>query len=269
MRCPVPTRAAQAAEDRGVGVLLSGDAADELLGVPRFATAAVANQYGLAGAFRYVRDVAGSGPGVLGELAGIASHLLPSRFRARTYWAANWPEWCDPVAPQVLAEPYRSLATDWARLWVRQQIDEHAEAGRTWAEADAHDSFYPHDPIPAAGQVPTESPFLAPAFISAALALPLARRFDPALPTAYQRCKAQVVELFPAHLQTALPRVKQYFTTALTHLMPADREAPLATAAGLFDQAALAAEDDPSVLLMTAATERWLVRALELAQPAP
>lgn len=262
-------RAAQLAHDRGVGVLLSGDGADELLGVPRFAFAAVAAQYDPAGGLRYVRDVARSGPGVLGELAGLAAQVLPRRLRARMYWAANWPEWCDPTASPVLAEPYRSVATDWAQQWVLQQIDDHAAVGRTWAEADAHDSFYPHDPIPAAGQVPTQPPFLAPAFISAALAIPLGRRFDPALPTAYQRCKAQVVDLFPAHLQATLPRAKQYFTTALTHLMPADRVAPLATAAGLFDQAALAVEDDPSVLLMAAATERWLARAQEVAGSTP
>ena len=97
--------------------------------MPRYAIAAVAYQYALAGALRYLRDVAGSGPGALGELAGLIAHGLPRQLRARLYWAANWSEWCDPVAPAVLAEPYRSVATDWARQWVRQQIDDHAAAG--------------------------------------------------------------------------------------------------------------------------------------------
>jgi asparagine synthase (glutamine-hydrolysing) len=147
---------------------------------------------------------------------------------------------------------------------VEKQVAAHAAEGRSWAEADAHDSFYPHDPIRAAGTVPTESPFLAPRFVSAALGVPLGRRFDPALPTAYQRCKAQVVHLFPPDLRASLPQAKQYFAAALTDLMPVDRAAPLATAAGLIDRETLAGEDDPSVLLMVAAAERWLAGAQTL-----
>lgn len=67
--------AAARAAELGIDILLSGDGADELLGVPRFATAAVAARWGVAGATRYLRDVAGSGPGGIGELAGIASRF--------------------------------------------------------------------------------------------------------------------------------------------------------------------------------------------------
>jgi len=93
-----------------VGVLLSGDGADELLGVPRFATAHIAARFGLSAAMRDVRDVAHSGPGLAGEVAAAVASWLPPAARARGYWAANWPAWCDPVTPAVLAEPYRTQA---------------------------------------------------------------------------------------------------------------------------------------------------------------
>jgi hypothetical protein len=71
-------RAAQQATELEVGILLTGDGADELLGVPRFATAAVTAQHGPAAALRYLRDVARSGPGLLGELA-VSFPLAPGR----------------------------------------------------------------------------------------------------------------------------------------------------------------------------------------------
>lgn len=44
-----------------------------------------------------------------------------------------------PVASPVIAAPYRLAATAWARKWVDAEITAHAVAGRSWAEADAHD----------------------------------------------------------------------------------------------------------------------------------
>ncbi|MGH3800530.1 MAG: asparagine synthase-related protein, partial [Pseudonocardiaceae bacterium] len=94
---------AEIATQLGVGVLLSGDGADELLGVPRFATAHIAARLGLWAAVRYGRDIAHSGPGLAGEVAAAMASWLPPASQARGYWAANWPVWCDPVAPAVLA----------------------------------------------------------------------------------------------------------------------------------------------------------------------
>ncbi|MBL1086871.1 hypothetical protein JK359_33740, partial [Streptomyces actinomycinicus] len=186
--------AARAAE-LGVGVLLSGDGADELLGVPRYATGAIARRHGVRAAARYAADVARSGPGVMGEVLATGSSLLRPVRRAGAYWAVNWPEWADPQATAVLAEPYRARAMAWARAWVADRITQHAEAGRSWAQADAHDAFYPHDLLPAAGEVQEASPYLTQTFLSAAWALPLADRYGPHLPTAYWRCKAQVISL--------------------------------------------------------------------------
>ncbi|MFC9428335.1 asparagine synthase-related protein [Streptomyces sp. NPDC056987] len=254
--------AAARAAEFGVGVVLSGDGADELLGVPRFATADVARRRGPAAAVRYAADVASSGPGVPGEVAALAAQLLPRRTRARSYWAANWPAWVDPVAPAVLAEPFRRYATDWARSWVDEQITGHQTAGRTWAQADAHDAVFPREAIPPAGILPEASPFLAEPFLGAALALPVGDRYHSGLPSAYLRCKAQVVRLLPQRALKMLPRRKQYFTTALASQSTTGQTAPTCVAAGLIDPDALTAERDPAVLLVVAALERWLVGAL-------
>ncbi|MGW0708971.1 asparagine synthase-related protein [Streptomyces sp. NPDC002643] len=257
----VNAAAADRAAELGVQVLLSGDGADELLGVPRFATAAVAARRGVRAAARYATDVAASGPGLPGEMAAAAARLLPRRIRARAYWAANWPAWCDPVAPAVLAEPYRSAATTWARQWVDAQIAAHAGAGRSWAEADAQDAAFPREAIPPAGVVPEASPFLHKTFLAAALALPLGDRYHPGLPSGYLRCKAQVVRLLPAHALPVLPRRKQYFKAALANASASACQAPRCVEAGLLDGDTLAAETDPAVLLVVAALERWLAGA--------
>lgn len=251
---------AEIATKLGVGVLLSGDGADELLGVPRFATAHIAARCGLWAAMRYGRDVAHSGPGLAGEVAAAVASWLPLPARARGYWAANWPAWCDPVAPAVLAESHRTQATMWARRWVDEQITTHAAASRSWAASDAHDALLPREVIPPAGLVPESSPFLHEDTLATALALPLADRYHPRLPSAYLRCKAQIVRLLPRLALPVLPRRKQYFSSVLAQ-QATGVKAPLAVELGLLDPDALVAETSVARLLTIAAIERWLTGA--------
>jgi Asparagine synthase len=250
---------------RGVDVLLSGDGSDELLGVPRYATAAVAARHGVRAARRYAADVAASGPGLSGEALAVLARCAPARLGAAAYWAANWPEWQAPTAPAILAEPYRSQATAWGRAWVAERIAGHAAAGRSWAQADAYDAFYPHEVIGAAGPVPEASPFLTKRFIQAAFAVPLADRYRADLPSGYWRCKSLVLSLLPPAALARLPRDKQYFSTAIGQRARAlDAAGPLLVVdSGLIDRMALAAERDPAVLLAVAAVEEWLRGAVE------
>ncbi|MFJ3826018.1 asparagine synthase-related protein [Streptomyces nodosus] len=258
----VNAAAAQRAEALGVDVLLSGDGSDELLGVPRYAAGAVTRRHGVRAGVQYLMDAAKGGPGLLGESAAAVSRVLPRRARAQSYWAMNWPEWSRPTATAVLAEPYRTEATEWARSWVREQVAEHAAGRKTWAEADAFDALFPYTPLPPSGDLPEASPFLHPTFLSAALAVPLADRYQADLPSAYWRYKAQVIGLLP-DASGKLPRCKQYFSNALArqaatldtgrHLM--------VTEIGLIDREQLAREKDTGVLLYVAAIERWLVGA--------
>ncbi|MCZ4098096.1 asparagine synthase-related protein [Streptomyces sp. H39-C1] len=256
---------AQRAVSRGVEVLLSGLGSDELLGVPRYATAPIARRYGLRAAARYAGDVARSGPGLLGEALAVAARVMPAQASAGAYWAANWPEWCDPQATPVLAEPYRGNATHWARSWVREQVSGHAGAGRSWVQADAHDAFYPHEAMGPAGDVVEASPFLTEQFLAAAFAVPLADRYRPDLPSGYWRCKSLVLSLLPDRAIRALPRTKQYYSAAMAHEAAGlDTSGPLlVTETGLIDRAHLARETDTAVLLVVSAIERWLIGAIE------
>ncbi|WP_407842058.1 asparagine synthase-related protein (plasmid) [Streptomyces sp. DSM 116496] len=255
----VSRRAAQL----GVDILLSGDGADELLGVPRYATAEIARRFGPRAAARYAEDVAHSGLGLAGEAAAATARLLPATSRARAYWAANWPDWCDPRATAVLADPYRDRATRWSQAWVAQRIEDHATQGRSWAQADAHDAFWPHELIGAAGEVPEASPFLTDTFLAAAFSVPLAERYGQHLPTGYWRCKALVLSLLPQDAWLVLPRQKQYFRTALARYAAAKASsAPLLSELGLINPDQLRKEEDTAVRLIVPAIERWLTGAL-------
>lgn len=193
------------AADVGVELLLSGDGADELLAAPRFGTVQVCRRLGFRAARRYLADMAQAGPGALGEMLAMVSTVLPGSARMRTYWAANWPEWSPPTVSRVLAEPLRDAARAWACQWVDATLHAHATARRSWANADAFDAWWPRNYRPPTGSVPEASPFLHPDVVAAALALPLAARYDPAGPTAYHRTKAQVVELFSQSVRPLLP----------------------------------------------------------------
>ncbi|MGH3854977.1 MAG: asparagine synthase-related protein, partial [Pseudonocardiaceae bacterium] len=129
------------------------------------------------------------------------------------------------------------------------------------AAADAHDALLPREVIQPAGLVPETSPFLHDEILAAALALPLADRYHPSLPTAYLRCKAQVVRLLPRNALLVLPRQKQYFSSALAHQVATGVPAPVAVGVGLLDPGALAAETGVAQLLTIAAIESWLAGA--------
>ncbi|MFE9393553.1 asparagine synthase-related protein [Streptomyces sp. NPDC006784] len=256
----VHAAAAARAEDLGLDIILSGDGSDELLGTPRYATTAIARRHGLRGARQYLRDVAGTGPGLFGETAAVGSRLVSRRLRALGYWAENWPEWCDPVAPSILAEPYRAQATEWSRQWVADEVAAHAAKGWSWAEADAYDALFPYTLPPPAGRVPEESPFLHRSFLEAALAVPLADRYRPGLPSKYWRGKALVLDLLPPGATAKLSPRKQYYSGALAgQAALLDKAQPLLlTEVGLVDRERLAQERDTGTLIYLAGIERWL-----------
>ncbi|MBW0101511.1 asparagine synthase-related protein [Pseudonocardia sp. KRD291] len=253
---------AEAAHTAGAGVLLSGDGADEVLEVPPFATTAIASARGLRAAARYVADMSGRGGGLLVELAAAAAPALPSAARARAYWALSWQDTLGQPASPVLADPFRGIAAEWASAWCTARTEGHIAGGGSWADQAAWDAVWPHDRLLPAGAVAEDSPFLAEAVLAAAQQLGAADRFDPGLPTPYQRCKAAVVELFEPAQRPWLPRHKQYFRHALARLTRGrTTTAERAIAAGLIDPDAWAANTDLAVTMMVAAVEDWLTGA--------
>lgn len=255
---------AHRAAELGVDVLLSGDGADELLGVPRYATWTVGRRSGLGAGARYFADVTQAGAGWASEAAAFLAGVLPSRARAQAYWATNWPTLCFPEASALLAEPYRESASAWAREWVGDRIAAHARSSRSWAQSDALDALLPREVLLQAGPVAEGSPYLHGRFLATALALPVGDRYRADLLSPYLRCKAQVVQLIPAWALPALPRRKQYFSAELARYAAADEPtAPLSVAAGILDPQVLADETDTALLLSVAAVERWLAGARE------
>lgn len=246
------------AADRGVGVLLNGSGADELLGVHRYLTGSLLRHCGPRAALRYLCDVASTGPGLAGEALALLAADAPRRLRAEMYWAVNHPEWQLPEVAAVLTEPMQGVARDWEYGWISEMLGEHVTAGHSWAAADAWDAMWPYDPIPPAGEIREASPFLHPRIVAAALALPRHSRYDSTLPTAYLRCKAQVVGLVPPRLWPALPRQKQYYARAISESCRQPLEAPRSVEIGLIDPARLAVETEVQVRLMVAAVEEWL-----------
>jgi asparagine synthase (glutamine-hydrolysing) len=253
---------AERATEVGVDVLLTGDGADELLAVPRYATMQVLRRSGALAAGRYFADMAKSGPGIAGELVSTVSHVLLHRTRVRMYWAANWPDWSPPKASPVLAASRREQALTWAQQWVDASVQAHVDANRSWAAADAFDAWWPRNFRPPAGGVPEASPFLHPDVVVAALALSLGDHYGAANKSPYLRAKALVVDLFPPAMRQVLPKHKRMYRTALGASVAGTCAAPLATKIGLLDGQALAQENDTATLMMVAAVENWLAGAV-------
>lgn len=264
----VATIATLAAET-GADVLLSGDGADELLAVARYATTSVLRASGARATARYVADMARSGPGIAGELAAMVGDVLPRRARVRMYWAANWPDWSPPTASPVLAGPHHEQASSWARRWVNATMRAHVEARRSWASADAYDAWWPRGFRPPVGGVPEASPFLHPDVVAAALALPLADHYDATCESPYLRAKAQVVNLFPAAVWPALPKWKRTYRAALAASVAGRCSAPFAAEIDLLDAQAITRGYDTATRMMVRAVEQWLVGAVAAGATVP
>lgn len=141
-------------------VLLNGDGADELLAIPKYATAQIGRQAGVWAARRYLADARRGSSGGAGETLALVADRLPPRMRSRLYWAATWPAWCRPSISAVVREPWRTKALSWAQEWIGGQLDQHVQRRHRWAEADAADALWSRAYLPASGPVPEASPFL-------------------------------------------------------------------------------------------------------------
>ncbi len=204
------------AERLGATVLLTGDGSDELIGLPRFVGPCLLRS-GLRRTTRYLRDTwsAAGGFGLAMETMTVLSRLLPANARARLYRAAGLPELSDPRPSAALAAPWRAYVEDWTRAWLANLQDGHRRAGRSWAEADAYDSFFPFQDDEAHRRpIPVRSPFLDAEFIEYALGLPIHCRFDPMLPSEYLRRKAIVAAMLPRPALDRFPPAKQIFAAA-------------------------------------------------------
>jgi asparagine synthetase B (glutamine-hydrolysing) len=254
-------RIVRQADQLGATVLLTGDGSDELLGLPRFVGPSLLRS-GLHCTVRYLRDTraAAGGFGLAMETMAALSQLLPPSTRARLYLAAGLPELSDPRPSAALAAPWRAYVADWTRAWLADLQEEHRRAGRSWAEADAYDSFFPFvDDESSRRPIPVRSPFLDAGFIEYALGLPIYCRFDPGLPSEYLRRKAVAAALLPRTALGRFPSAKQTFSTAnAANIRAAAVEPVIGREIGLINPDVELARLPVAELNRVSAIERWL-----------
>ncbi len=250
---------ARLAREEGAEVLLSGDGADELVAVHRYAARAIARLSGLKTALRYCLDTGKTGPGLAGEVLALIADNLPARSRLQAYWAVNWPEWCTPKACAALTPPFYTSARAWASTWITETLESHTVNNLTWAEAEALDAWWPQPYLAPASDLPEASPYLHEDFVASALAYPLAKRYARAAHP-YHRIKAGIVGLFPLDERKYLPSTKQYFTKFAAEVQP-DIDISLGIDVGLFDARRIESQD-PQTKMLIASTEHWLRGAI-------
>jgi hypothetical protein len=148
-------------------------------------------------------------------------------------------------------------------MWVADTVAGHAAARRSWAAADAVDSWWPRAYLPPIGPIAELSPFCDEALAAAVWARPLGARYDPAARSAYLRVKGAVAGLFPPEVRGLLPTAKRYYAGALAAMYAGEVAVPVAAKLGLLNPAGVPAGECTAVKMMAAAVESWLAVAIE------
>ncbi len=194
---------------------------------------------------------------------------MPKRLRTFVYFALEWPELCTrPEAPDILTDALREHVSTWSTQWITDMIRFHASHHRSWARAAAWDALYPLTILTGPGPIPLRHPFLTEPFLEAVRQLPIARRYDPTLPHAYWRQKAQVVGLLPPQVRAALPTAKATFRTTLAgHYADQKSAAAHLIELGVLSRARWHAEHDPLLVSRVNALEDWVSEAVDRGHP--
>jgi asparagine synthase (glutamine-hydrolysing) len=258
-------RLAELACERGATVMLGGNGADETLGAVRYLMASYAGTARWTAARSYWSDSIGTHREArLAEGLAIAARSLPRRWRAFVYFAMEWPELCTQGdAPDVVEEDLRGHVSAWSATWIKTLVRFHATHHRTWAQAAAWDAVFPLTVLAGPGPIPWRHPFLTQQFIAAVQRLPIARRYDPRLPHAYWRQKAQVLALLPDDMRNVLPTAKQTFRTELAQRYAAEKTpAACLIENGIVSRTQWKAAHDPLIVGRVNALEGWAQEAV-------
>ncbi|MCP9951113.1 hypothetical protein [Actinomadura madurae] len=210
-------RASLLAADQGATVLLSPSGADAVLGAPRF----LARHLGPGAVSGYLRDAwRASGPaGPLADgLAVLGGRARSGRGGAVRLAVSNLAVPAAPT-PDGLSAAARDAARAWAATWLDEVTAALARARPAVVEAAylrriavqervvaGYGTFLVDEPGGTAVPAPPRVlPFLDDGVVRCASAMPLARRYDPALPVPYQRTRAALVGLMPPRHREHLP----------------------------------------------------------------
>jgi hypothetical protein len=197
------------------------------------------------------------------EALAFAARLLPKMWRARMYFASEWPELCGGLVPDIAGRQYHGHVAEWSARWVAETIAYHARRHRSWAAMAAWDAVFPLHVLTGPGPIPLRHPFLTPDFIAAVWQLPLSQRYDPRLTHPYWRQKAQVISLLPESVRSVLPTAKQTFRTELASSFLAEKcDASCLVAYGVVEKQAWEAATDPLLVNQVNRLEAWLREAI-------
>jgi asparagine synthase (glutamine-hydrolysing) len=257
-------RLAEIAYDHGATIMLGGNGADELLGAVRYLFGSFICS-GDGRAFQsYWSDTVGvEWSACKTELLTMPSRLLPKKWRALGYFAAEWPELSRSSVPDILSTEHHAHVSDWSASWVSSVINHHAHHHASWATMAAWDAVFPLHILSGTGPMPLIHPFLTPDFVAAAQQLTLTRRYDPQLPHAYWRQKAQVLALIPESIWGVLPIAKQTFRAELSSRYLADKlDAFILIALGILDPVSWEKTTDALLINRVNKLELWIRGAI-------
>ena len=261
----VNRRLAEVAAEHGATVMLGGNGADELLGAVKYLFGSFIASRDWRAFRSYWSDSIGVyRPAYRAELCAMAARLLPRSWRARIYFALEWPELCNDQVPDIVGRQYRGHVAEWSAQWIAQTIGFHAAHRRSWARMAAWDAVFPLHLLTGPGPIPLRHPFLTPSFISAVQQFPLSRRYDPRLPYPYWRQKAAVISLMPERVLRVLPTAKQTFRAELaSRFLLAKCDASCLIALGLVEKRAWEATTDPLLVNQVNRLEAWTREAIQ------
>lgn len=198
------------------------------------------------------------------ESLALAARLLPRGWRARIFFASEWPELCGGLVPDIVGREYYGYVAEWSARWVAETIEYHASHHRSWAAMAAWDAVFPLHVLTGPGPIPLVHPFLTPEFIAAVWQFPLTRRYDPQLPHPYWRQKAAVISLIPEGVRRALPTAKQTFRAELASWFLTEKcDAACLVACGVVEKQAWEAATDPLLVNQVNRLEAWTREAIQ------
>lgn len=200
---------------RGVTVVLTGCGSDEAVTVPQFALPEIAQSVGHTRSARYLRDV-----GVAGTVDDVLGRILSARgaSAAASYAHLGWSDLFDDTALTAvqdnLGKEARTWAIGWREEWL-EDIRKSFERGVSWAERYAHDAVHPQCTLPDGNAVKLVHPFRGRVAMEVAQRVPVARKWNPDLPTPYARTKALTAALLPRDVLPLLGQRKQTYRGVL------------------------------------------------------